>query len=55
MSQQAERQAQRLCVSLYNGRKKDRHIVHGRDERGVSIWTELRIRVGELLENGENL
>ena len=24
-----------------------------RDERGVSIWTELRMRAGELLENAD--
>ena len=32
MSEQAERQAQRLCVGL---RKKDRHSARARDER---IW-----------------
>ena len=36
MSEQAERQAQRLCVG---GRKKDRHSARARGERGVSIWT----------------
>ena len=50
MSEQAERQAQRLCVGLQNGRKKDRHSARARDERGVSIWTELRMRAGVCAE-----
>ena len=31
-------------------RKKDCHSMRARDERGVSIWAELRMRAGELLE-----
>ena len=30
-----------------------RHSVHARDERGVSIWAELRMRAGELLKNAQ--
>ena len=35
--------------------KEDRHSARARDERGVSIWTELRMRAGELLENAESV
>ena len=42
MSEQAERQAQRLYVGRLT--EKDRHSARARDERGVSIWAELRMR-----------
>ena len=32
-------------------RQKDRHSARARDERGVSIWTEIRMRAGELLNS----
>ena len=35
------------------GRKKDRHSARARDEWGVSIWAEIRMRWGELLENAD--
>ena len=40
MSEQAERQAQRLYVGRLT--EKDRHSARARDERGVSIWAESR-------------
>ena len=44
MSQQAETQAQRLCVGLQNGRKKDHHGV-------IKEW---HMRAGELLEKRQS-
>ena len=34
-------------------RQKDRHSARARDERGVSIGTEIRMRAGELLGNAD--
>ena len=50
MSQQAERQALRLCV---NGRKKDRHGVRAQDERGVSIWAESRMHLKKNVDRAQ--
>ena len=49
MSEQTERQAQGLCV----GQIATARTRRAQDERGVPIWTELRMRARELLRSGE--
>ena len=52
MSQQAVRQPRRLCVGLV--KRPGSHSARARNESGVSICAEIRMRSGELAAEAES-
>ena len=40
------------CPAGCARRSEDRHSARAQDERGVSIWAEIRMRAGDLLPIG---